>query len=215
MKKLIVTTAVACVAAGAFAQGSITAVQSMFANDGITTPGPGALGTGATTWFTGNVTVSLYYASLGSLSSAQINALNANDGVSAPAQLAALSADGFKLDSATTLATTGATAGAIPFAVSDGFFTASDPNQINLLTAPSSSNEWIAMEVTGPGGAVGILAFEQNTGGNPYAIPAGVVTDMTTDPAGINFVLSPVPEPTTMALAALGGAAMLLIRRKK
>jgi hypothetical protein len=29
------------------------------------------------------------------------------------------------------------------------------------------------------------------------------------------FVLNAVPEPTTMALAALGGAAMLLIRRKK
>jgi hypothetical protein len=192
----------------------------MFVNDGVTSPGANAASpTSATTWFTGTVTVSLYYASLGSLTLTQINALNANDGVSAPAQLAALAADGFTEVSATSLATTGETVGAVPFAVNDGGFTTTDPNQINLIGVPTGANEWIAMVVTGVGGAVdgnvGILAFEQNTGNSPYTTPPGTAANILNDPAGLNFVLSPVPEPTTLALAALGGAAMLLIRRKK
>jgi len=218
MKKLIVATlATSCVAVGAFAQGSIGNVQSVFANDGITTPGLSASSpANATTYYTGNVNLSVYYAA--NLTASEAAALNAADG-NAPAQLALLAADGFTEVSATTLATTGETVGSVPFAVSDGGFTGTDPNQINLIGVPTGTTEWLAIEVQGVGGSTdggtGILTFQQNTGGNPYATPAGIASLLTTDPAGLNFVLAPVPEPTTMALAALGGAAMLMIRRKK
>jgi hypothetical protein len=219
MKKLIVTTLATCAAVGAFAQGSLTAVQATFSTDGITIPGVNSSDPSAAAsslYFTGNVTVALYYGA--TATQGQANAINALDGVSGPAAVALLGTDGFTLASATGL--TGTTVGALPFAVSSGGFTAADPNQINLIGVPTGASEWIAMVVTGVGGPEngneGVIVFQQNTGGNPFATPAaGTPADIVTDPAGLNVVLSPVPEPTTMALAALGGAAMLFIRRKK
>ena len=224
MKKLIVTTlATTAMALGVFAQGSIGGIQTMFNADGITTPGANATDPNlATTWYTGNITLELLYAASGSVTSGQIAAINALDGTSgggAAAWTLAMS-DGFSLVSATSL--TGSTAGSLAYVVSDGGLqTASNPNTIGLLApAATSANAWIAMYATGSGGAFngysGMLAFTQNTGGNPTTIPPGTQAVMTKDPTGQNLVLTTVvPEPTTLALAALGGVSMLLIRRKK
>jgi len=227
MKKLILTTlATAAVASGAFAQGSISQMQIMFVADGITTPGPGAQTPGvATTYYTGSVALELFYAPSNSTSLANIAAINALDGTAGggAAALTLLGTDGFTLVSSTNLSTTtvGNGVGSVVFPVSGGDFSAADPNQVNLLSpAATSANAVIAMYLVGDAadafnGSSGVLAFLQNTGGNPYITPAGTPSTMAVDPEGLNIVLEPVPEPTTIALATLGGASLLLFRRRK
>jgi hypothetical protein len=58
--------------------------------------------------------------------------------------------------------------------------------------------------------------FSYNTVVGPNPGPAGTATSMTSQATGWQFgVVSVVPEPSTMALAALGGASLLLFRRRK
>ena len=221
MKKIIVTTlATTAMALGAFAQGSLGQVQGMFSNDGITTQGANASNPNlATTWYTGNIALELFYASTAT-TAAQIATINALDGTPGGGLSAfmLLGSSGFSLVSSTTLL--GSTAGSLAFPVSGGGFNAADPNTIGLLApAPTAANGWMALYLVGSGGAFndfsGVLAFAQNTGGSPVSAPPGTAAVMAKDPAGLNLVLTQVPEPTTMALAALGGASLLLFRRKK
>jgi hypothetical protein len=74
-----------------------------------------------------------------------------------------------------------------------------------------ASNHWTDQNGVIGWSSVGYLAAAAiNPGGTVFGAQAGGISS--------GFALTPVvptPEPTTMALAALGGAAMLLIRRKK
>jgi hypothetical protein len=218
MKKTLITTlATSALAYGAYAQGSITQVQGTFSTDGVTTYGANASNPNtATTYYTGDITLELFYASTASVTQAQINAINALAGVSGSQQLGLLTSDGFSLVSEGA----GSTAGGLTYVVNEGGFTAADANTIDLLSpAPTGAAGWIAMYAVGDGGTYngdsGVLAFAQNTGGNPTTVPAGTPSTMLVDPAGINLVLTPVPEPGTMALSALGGLSLFLFRRKK
>lgn len=222
MKKLIITTlATSVVALGAFAQGSITKMQTMFVSDGITTPGLNATSPSlATTWYTGNIALELFYASLGSVTSGQIAAINALDGTvgGGAAALALMNSDGFVLASTTTLM--GSTPGSIAFAVNQGYLSpTSNPNTVGLTGVPTGVNAWIAMYAVGSTapyiGYSGVLAFAQNTGGSPIASPPGTAANMATDPVGENLVLEmPIPEPATLALVGLGSLSLMLFRRK-
>jgi len=63
-----------------------------------------------------------------------------------------------------------------------------------------------------PGPVLGSSALFQVTTGNPNSIPPGAATAF---PASLNgFYLKPVPEPSVIALGALGLAALLYRRRK-
>jgi hypothetical protein len=222
MKKLIITTlATTALAFGACAQGSLGQVLATFSSDGITTAGANAADPGsASTWYTGNIALEVFYASTASVTAGQITAINALDGVSGAAALTLLQTDGFSLVSATT--PTGSTAGSIAYAVNNGGFTATGANTIGLL-APTATGTtaWIAFYAVGVGGIYdgysGVLAWSQLTGGSPVSAPAGQPAVVTVDPAGLNLVLSPVvvPEPCTMALLGLGGLSLLVIRRRK
>jgi hypothetical protein len=224
MKKIILTTfAVGGLACGAFAQGSVLAVQTMFSTDGITTSGANATSpTLASTYYTGNIMLEVFVATTASVTANQIAAINALDGVSGNAALALLGTDGFALVSDINPASDSTqTAGGIAFTVSDGGLDpTTNPNQINLM-APTvtSSTEWMAIYAVGVGGAFnndsGVLAYSQLTGANPFVSPSLPAANMTTDPTGQNLVLSPVPEPGTMALAGLGSLSLFLLRRKK
>lgn len=63
--------------------------------------------------------------------------------------------------------------------------------------------------------STGALAWSNGTGA-PNASPPVIATAITTGALGYNgLVLTPVPEPSTFALAGLGAAALLIFRRRK
>jgi hypothetical protein len=59
--------------------------------------------------------------------------------------------------------------------------------------------------------------FQVDTG-DPTAVPAGTPGNIVNSMPGLGFAgmtLTPIPEPTTFALAGLGAAALLIVRRRK
>jgi len=226
MKKIILTTfAVGGLACGAFAQGSVTAVQTMFNQDGVTTGIGQQNPASATAYYTGSISLEVFIASTASVTANQIAAINALDGTAGggAAALALLNTDDFSLVSDVNPVGGTPTAGGIAFTVSDGGFNPStNPNNINL-TGPTATGttEWMAIYAVGVGGAdagwSAVLAYSQLTGGNPFVSPPGVASNMATDPTGQNLDLTAnaVPEPGTMALAGLGSLSLFLLRRKK
>jgi hypothetical protein len=77
---------------------------------------------------------------------------------------------------------------------------------------------WLVTPPTGAGGFFGVSPAAQGTagGGSPVPAPAWNLFGGT-GLAGFNLTPTgaPVPEPTSMALAGLGAAALLIFRRRK
>jgi hypothetical protein len=206
MKKQIVTIlAATCLSLSALAQGSIN-VNNAVANDpGITLAGLNATSTAnATTYYSGTMALQIWYLS-GTTPAANINALN---GINGTAAYALLTTDGF-----TEVAS-------VSGSIVDGSFAFSPATVALSAAAPTSTQGVIALVGTEVGGAnpgaIGVINFVNNTGGNPNAVPAGTPAILTGwGTFNQNLVLVPTPEPSTMALAGLGGLATLLFRRKK
>ena len=77
-----------------------------------------------------------------------------------------------------------------------------------LLTADTAGNAAV--------GWSGVLAFANSMGGDYSNDSCRNSWQLTGwDALDANIVLSPVPEPTTLALGALGGLSLLLFRRKQ
>lgn len=79
---------------------------------------------------------------------------------------------------------------------------------------------WLAGTYAGTPGMFGYSAIGSGTAGGTDALgnPIPVLSLWGPAPAlasGFNMTLIPVPEPTTMALAGLGAAALLIFRRRK
>ena len=225
MKKLIVTTlATTAVALGALAQGSIGTVSTL--QTGLTYGVGQSDPNTAANWYVGNISLEVFYAPLASDTQIQINAINLLDGtpgggVAALALMTSL-ADGFVLASSSTLH--GLTLGAVTDAVGSGpngtgYFN-NGIGSVGLPGAATGANAWLAFYAVGTGayaGYSGVLAFANNTGGNPNASPTpGLPANITgIDPLNLNLDLTPaVPEPATMALIGLGSLSLMLFRRK-
>jgi len=221
MKKqiLLTTLAVGALSTGAYAQGLINVNNSVANSPGITTQGLNATSTSsATTYFSG--TVSLEVFALASATQAELNAINAyaNTSNGGNAALAAAIGDGFA--EVSTVSVGSSTIGAVSGAISSGSFDFTVNANVGLANVATSSVESLLLYAVVTGGSFngysGAVAFNNNVGGSPFASPPGTAASLTGWGAlNQNLVLSPVPEPTTMALAGLGSLSLFLFRRKK
>jgi len=226
MKKLLTITAIAGLALAAYSQGSVD-----LQNQGGGINGAIDLNTDGTLSLATSFTVALYYGDVGG---AAVTTPLANAD-----QYGQLTYAGFEADSSELAATPALTANelagnpglfnggvatlGISGSYSGGAYTSSD---VLVLAAWSGTYATLAQAVAA-NAEVGFLTFINpvGPGGSDPHVP--LLTGwqaLTPTPAAVAFegglgypdlVMSPVPEPTTLALAALGGAAMLLIRRKK
>jgi len=218
-KQLIIIAGSLALATGAMGQGAVT---------GFGQPQPFvSTGVGHVTEFdsglySGGLTMQIFFSSTATVNEINaINALNGTAGGGAAAQ-ALLAGDGF-LSVASTV--TGLTANGNSSSIS-GFGT----YQLNSTFAPSTVG-YYALLFTGTSGAAtgwtSVIASGSGTsgGGNygvgtpgtPYSIGSGSTYASYLGSPGFNDIdlTTTVPEPGTMALAAIGGASLLLFRRRK
>lgn len=88
----------------------------------------------------------------------------------------------------------------------------------NIGSTLASFESWLASPnlVAGQTYYIGESAVGSQTAGNGGSIPnPGLFGTVSPGISGFTLGLVTVPEPGTMALAALGGASLLLFRRKK
>jgi len=189
MKKLAALLCLGALATGAFAQGTVT-----FNNNPQTLMSAGPAGNGVAT--AAGAPGQYYYGLLTSLTGAagsfQISAYGTNNAAAGRftggvATLAGIApGTTFSFEVAGWAASLGATF---------------DPN-------------WLT---TAPNGAFGLSGIGTSTagGGSPVAAPPGVIFGAPGLTSGFTMGQTAVPEPTSMALAGLGAAALLIFRRRK
>jgi hypothetical protein len=224
MKKILLTVAaVAGMSVVAYSQGTV-AFQNESEIDGLVD-----LQTGSTLSYASSFTIALYYGDVSG--AATTGSLGANQyGYLTTSQFASdITSDGL------TLATTATADGAS----NPGFFTAAGVGGGVTLNVAGSVNDDIVLAAWTGGYAtlalaeasgtseIGIIGFVNalGAGGQSPSVPyltgwngltaTPAVTTFEGGPGYPDLVMSPVPEPGTMALAGLGSLSLFLLRRKK
>lgn len=232
MKKTLLALGFVAIAAAALGQGQIN-IECETTSSGVAVQQwdhtlAGGSGTAKGDWYRGTLTVELYYAPEGTTAASQVDAINAAEeaggNASSSVPLADLSADtDFTLQTLAapsngTLGTgdTSAIISTLTFGGAGAFgVTVELPN----IPANSTGDFILAGMATINGYTYeGLVGFDdQATGGSYTTNPPGTAADDQNawDAAGINLDLAPVPEPTTLALAGLGGFCLLLFRRQR
>jgi hypothetical protein len=221
MKKTIITLAATmAIAIGAMAQGSISGIGGALNNGNygwfVTGVGNQQAGSG---YYVGGLTASIFFSS--SATSGNDTTLNGYNGTAGGGDAAQALLSGFGFQSVATVsgvsstANSGSTGWATTYNLSSAF-------------APSTAGSY-ALVFTGVGAFStysSVVAWTGSYGGNPAGTPPGTPYNAAptaapfsgiqnfANAANIDMVTS-VPEPATMALFALGGASVLLFRRRK
>lgn len=235
MKKLIlVATAVVGAAAAAYSQGTVLFNDEATAGYVVTdVNGPTSSSTASYTP-TANFTAALYAMPGNATLASLVDAPNA-DGYLSYSQFEADSGTG---GFALVTTTEGGSANGVTFGGGDGYFsggTATLPataggysggvytaDDVLAVVAWTGTAATLSAAVLA-GDDIGIFAFVNNIGpgGTNPEVPQLNGWPTTLSPANSandgypDLLLSPVPEPTTLALAGLGGLSLMLIRRRK
>jgi hypothetical protein len=211
MKKLLGIMAVCALTASAFAQGTV-----VFQNS-----------TGLVKQWTSASDATLVSATKGN---AMVDLITAAAGVSLANPLGTLGAQGFTPAYTTLTAFLAANAGWTsqlvgPVGAANGLFnngTVSLTGIANGATANYLIIGWNGTAATYDaavsGGAwLGTSGTATTTTGDPSTTPPGVAVSLKTTFGGLTLApqVGAIPEPSTFALAGLGAAAMLILRRRK
>ena len=209
MKKLLITTAATLVAVAAFAQGTVT-----FNNGGLNKISLGETGSASSTWVvmptSGAYTFGLFYG-IGATQPSSLTFISSTLGANSSTTPGVIASAVDRTSQMTA------------FPIPGGAENATDAWVQIKGWSSSFGTDWAAAQV---GAATGNGYFGQTTVINALALGASTgpgaalwQTAAGTDPhkfAGGGITLfTTVPEPTTMALAGLGVAAMLIFRRRK
>jgi len=203
MKKLVITTlATVGLALGAFAQGSIILDNSQ-ASYGVANGAPGS-------YYTGAYGLELWVD----------NAAAVPSGINGAANTAAYGVlqSQFKLEGTYAGTMTSANPGVFQF----GAVTMADVTPhassavIGLAAWTGTAASGTAAMASGTAN-IGVVAFLDSTIADPSPLtgPPGTPADLSGAWTTGDLVMMPVPEPTTLALAGLGAAALLIFRRRK
>lgn len=208
MKKILATLTLVVAGASAFAQGTVN-----FANNAATQVRFAPTGTawsGATNVTANLGSVELLYAELGTAMTPYAAGtlttwLQQNPGwETSDTSIRAINPAGRFNAGVQTLAT--AAAGGVVQAIVIGWFTPSG--------AVGTFDAAIAAASTGMAYVGFSQTFNIDTA-NPSALPTPETPTLLTSTTFGSLVLTPVPEPSTFALAGLGAAALLIFRRRK
>jgi hypothetical protein len=229
MKKLITTIAAAAFAASAFAQGYVNmgnGATTDFSTNGTVTYLGGA-GNGTTTGLTtgsSGAPQGYYYALFAQSYS--------GSGPTAAVSITGLTAGGWQFTGALGTNSigagreTGGTGEATTQNAAIGAdlqyivlaWTGNESQGANVATilASLTSGSWLVSNGSGYVGvtAAGTVASLAGAPPSPSSALFGASPGITT-PTVLDQIFVPTPEPATMALAAIGGASLLLFRRKK
>lgn len=214
MKKSLLTLgACLAVAAGASAQGSLN-INTPSSGAGFNTISSSAsAGSG---WYSGNLTITLWTIAA-SGNSTVVSTIN-SDAASAATEQAAISL----ITGSFTQQAFGTSTEALSqsLLVTGGNWGAGAPGVYSVGTAGTlsgSTDIYYALIAENSAGTLeGGLVLNGEAGYLPGAPSPGQPTQMSSIwPSTQNVLLAPVPEPTTLALAGLGGLSMLFLRRRK
>jgi len=209
MKKLTLTiAAVIGLSLGAYAQGYLYLTDANI-NQNLSTNGTS---TTTANLFYGNLTFYLWAAPSNSTYTADASAINTlNQSGNSSGAVAALTTDGFTPE---LLPNNSFSTNQTVTANNNGLFNFGSIQIAGITTGNGlivNGDTILALEFTTANGLAGVIAFP-NWAGNG--------TTSATLAGWGNFInqaelLSPVPEPASLALAGLGGLSMLLFRRRK
>ena len=227
MKKLITTiTALAIVSVSAYAQGYVNFANSSAAASKISTNSvPGGSATGLTTATAGSFYYALFYSS--SATTVNGSALGVTPSASATGSYVWNDSNwafaGCYATNATTVGrvsgntsangtgavVTGVAGGASAYFVVVGW-SANLGSTLAAMEASLASGTWNGTAWVGESAVSTLLQIGDGSSvSNPTLIAASGAVP------GFTMGVVPVPEPGTIALACLGGASLLLFRRKK
>jgi len=219
MKKLLLTLgAVIGVSAAAFGQGSLLLQDGATPDFGsVSITGTNANDATVSDYYTGSLTLEIFAvqnASLATLQADQTGLLH--DANNNAAALALLATDGFVQQSINGGSNIVVAANGGTFQVGSA---ATIGNSGTITPSGTTVNTEYVLYGSIANGSYGILALNPSaTGAAAPGTPANMNTIWPGSSAAgqaFNLYLQPVPEPTTLALAGLGGLSMLFLRRRK